>query len=112
MSSYKLVVFVITLFSATAVMGQQNDGPPAQRPVVTKGYYSIGKNAQKLAPATPLATRPVVRSGAEHNKGYYAIGRNRAKLAGEAAFIPLSGKRPAVNKGYYSIGNNAEKLKN
>lgn len=111
MSSYKLVMFAITVFSTVTVMGQQNDAPP-QRPAVTKGYYSIGKNAQKLAPANTLATKPVVLSGAEFNKGYYAIGRNKRKLAHEAAYIPVSKKRPVVTKGYYGTGNNAEKLTN
>jgi hypothetical protein len=79
-------------------------------PPVTKGYYAIGNNAQKLAPSKPLHVKPVSLTGAEFNKGYYSIGKNRAKLPSEAGYIPVSGKRPVATKGYYSIGTNADKL--
>jgi hypothetical protein len=59
-----------------------------------------------------LATKPASYSGVEFTKGYYAIGNNRDKLPTQAAFVPVSTKRPVVTKGYYKIGNNEEKLRN
>ena len=112
MKKHTLVMSALFLFSAITAAAQQNSAPATQGPVVTKGYYAIGKNAQKLGTATPLPTKAVAQPAAAPNKGYYAIGRNSRKLPGQAAFIPLSTKRPVVTKGYYSIGNNAEKLKN
>lgn len=102
---------VLVLFSALTAAAQQNTAPASQPPVVTKGYYAIGNNAQKLGAATPLPIKAVAQPGATV-KGYYAIGKNSSKLPGQAAFIPLSTKRPVATKGYYSIGNNADKLKN
>lgn len=110
MRIYKLVMSVILFFSAGAVMGQQKTNTASQSPVITKGYYAIGNNAQKLAPSAPLPSRPSAVTGV--NKGYYAIGANRNKLPSQAGFIPVSKKRPVVTKGYYNIGNNAEKLRN
>jgi hypothetical protein len=112
MRMYKLVMSVVLLFSITTVMAQQKTPPASQVPVVTKGYYAIGNNAQKLGVSKPLAVKPVSITGAEFNKGYYSIGKNRQKLPAEAGFIPVSTKRPVATKGYYSIGNNAEKLTN
>jgi hypothetical protein len=97
---------VLLLFSVTTVMSQQKSPP------VTKGYYAIGNNAQKLAPPKPLDVKPISITGAGFNKGYYAIGQNRLKLPSEAGFIPVSRKRVVATKGYYSIGNNADKLRN
>lgn len=101
---------VAILFFTASAVAQQDPAP--QRPVVTKGYYAIGNNALKLAPAVPLAVKPVSVTGAEFNKGYYSIGTNRRKLPGQAGYIPVSNTRPKATKGYYSIGNNADKLRN
>lgn len=108
MNIYKLVMFTIVLFSAITTVAQQKSTPASQGPVVTKGYYAIGNNAQKLGTTAPLPTKAVSQTAP--GKGYYAIGKNSSKLPRQAAFIPLSTKRPVVTKGYYSIGNNAEKL--
>jgi hypothetical protein len=112
MRIYKLVMSVVLLFSITTVMGQQKPSPSSQAPIITKGYYAIGNNAQKLGVSRPLSVKPVSITGAEFNKGYYSIGKNRQKLPSEAGYIPVSTRRPVATKGYYSIGNNAEKLKN
>lgn len=95
-------------------------------PVITKGYYSIYRNAEKLRPAesksqpAPIVTLPVPP---QIRKGYYDIGKNREKIreqrAGEridflnTTGTGVSGKSPfgVVTKGYYSIGKNAEKLR-
>lgn len=110
MSVSKLVMSVVLLFSVTTVLAQ--DAPVSKKRTVTKGYYAIGNNAQKLSPSKPLATKPVTLSGVEYTKGYYSIANNRAKLSTEAGYVPLYNKRTVVKKGYYGIGNNGEKLKN
>jgi hypothetical protein len=112
MNTYKLVMFTLVLFSATTAAAQQKSAPASQRPVVTKGYYAIGSNAQKLRTTSPLPTKAISPTSAAPVKGYFAIDKNRSKLPGQAGFIPLSTKRPVATKGYYNIGNNAEKLKN
>jgi hypothetical protein len=112
MNLYRLVMPGFILFSSFSAIAQQKNEKPPQRPVVTKGYYSIANNAQKLAPVTPLSVKPVSITAPEFNKGFYSIGKNRQKLPYEAAYIPVYRKRPVITKGYYNIGNNAEKLRN
>ena len=80
-------------------------------PTVTKGYYSIGRNAEKLNNGTFLA---LVQSATYHTaqKGYYTINEKRYKLPKfYSTNAPASGGKLPVQKGYYSIGNNNEKLK-
>lgn len=80
---------------------------------VTKGYYAIGNNAEKLAKCSNCCSNNksnVDSEKQEVNKGYYAIGNNRKQLqqgARNASSIQL---RPKVQKGYYAIGNNNAKL--
>ena len=112
MNIYKLVMFTLVLFSAITTAAQQKSTPALQGPVVTKGYYAIGNNAQKLGTTAPLPTKAISQTSAAPGKGYYTIGKNSSKLPRQAAFIPLSTKRPVATKGYYNIGNNAKKLKN
>lgn len=79
-------------------------------PVVTKGYYSIGRNAEKLnnGPALQLV-QTTTHSTAQ--KGYYTISEKRYKLPKfYKANAPAPKSRANVKKGYYSIGDNAEKL--
>jgi len=83
-----------------------------QQQTVTKGYYSIGNNAQKLkSNKLPIHVVEATDTNAlSIQKGYYSIKRtdsNRKKQ-----FIIQVGNRtaPVVSKGYYSIGNNAKKL--
>jgi hypothetical protein len=79
--------------------------------VVTKGYYSIGNNVEKLNRSssggiTTSESYPTIL------KGYYAIGNNNRK-SGKQLVVKGAGKRamPVITKGYYSIGRNSEKLK-
>lgn len=80
-------------------------------PAVTKGYYSIGRNAEKLnnSPALQLVQTSTHYTA---EKGYYTISEERYKLPKfykvEAPSAPR-GKTP-VKKGYYDIGTNSEKL--
>ncbi len=80
-------------------------------PTVTKGYYSIGRNAEKLDNVTTLA---VVQSTTYYTtqKGYYTINEKRYKLPKfYSVNVSPSGAKIPVKKGYYSIGNNTDKLK-
>lgn len=78
--------------------------------IVTKGYYSIGNNSEKLASTAtvtlgPSFTHPVAQ------KGYFSVESNRRKLPASQG-INLSGRKTTpVRKGYYGIGNNNQKLK-
>ena len=74
-----------------------------ETPVVTKGYYSINNNAEKLSKKGTMQ-RDVIGTT---QKGYYAIGNNKTKPAKRSGY---NNERPAVTKGYYAIGNNSKKL--
>ncbi len=101
-------------------------------PAVTKGYYSIYNNTEKLnSTAGKLIFSNKIRNvgKSESNisttpkKGYFAIGSNaekkRAQMAKEGinfsdetqARVIQNNTFPVIKKGYYSIGNNAKKLK-
>lgn len=83
-----------------------------QKPVVTKGYYSIGNNAQKLkSKELPIQLVEVTNINESiTQKGYYSIKRNDSNRK-KQFFIQVQDKKvPVINKGYYSIGNNAKKL--
>lgn len=104
------ITAALLLFSAT---GFAQDGVTAPTPVATKGYYAIGNNAKKLAPAKEAG--PLVRTTAPQ-KGYYALPRKQRKTQALPPGNHLGAKqprhytRPVVTKGYYAIGRNAEKL--
>ena len=81
--------------------------------VITKGYYSIGNNAEKLSGPSSWGLRIATdESYPSIQKGYYSIGNNRKKL-GKQLVVEGDGRRstPVITKGYYSIGRNSEKLK-
>ena len=107
----KLVLSGFVLFTTVIAIAQQKEAPKKQPPAVTKGYYSIGNNAQKLVtPSHPALTTEVSAQPEAPAKGYFAIGNNRKKMATRTTLVS-SNRKPVVTKGYYSIGNNAAKLK-
>lgn len=69
---------------------------------VTKGYYSIYRNKEKLN-HQPLNV-VVSNTAYDYSKGFYAIGNHYTQLhkAGKS-FIMTSKKQPFATKGYYSI---------
>lgn len=73
-----------------------------------KGYYSIGKNAEKLkTEGETSASDSFIRV----EKGYYSMSTNRNKLKRSPEKHTATRTRvPVVSKGYYSIGNNGAKL--
>ena len=80
-------------------------------PAVSKGYYSIGRNAEKLnnGPALQLVQTSTYYTA---EKGYYTISEKRYKLPKFYRVNESSSKaKMPVKKGYYSIGTNADKIK-
>jgi hypothetical protein len=104
-----LTITAAFLLFTLSGFAQQEETEPV--PVV-KGYYAIGNNAKKLAPAKEVG--PAVRPTPP--KGYYALTRKQRKAQAPPPGNYLGAKqprhivRPVVTKGYYAIGNNAEKL--
>lgn len=87
-----------------------NAVPTTGTPGVTKGYYAIGNNAQKLQAPTPLGFYEGEHP--EVQKGYYAIADNNKKLPRKLTIEsqPVNVK-PIAPKGYYSIDRNREQQK-
>ena len=74
----------------------------------SKGYYSIGNNAEKLK---IKGDKKSLDSFLRVEKGYYHIETNRRKLKRHSRVDSVYSRRiPEIKKGYYSIGNNVEKL--
>ena len=70
---------------------------------ITKGYYSIYRNVEKLN-HQPVPV--VINNNAANNytKGFYAIGNKYTQLhKGGKSLIVTTSKRPVATKGYYSI---------
>jgi hypothetical protein len=95
------------------------------RPLVTKGYYSIYNNAEKLNSSNYRKTaenkggesiKPGSSVAVSPQKGYYSIGKNAERITTNQSLDlnSYSGiiqkEVPVINKGYYSIGTNAKKL--
>ena len=79
-------------------------------PTVTKGYYSIGRNAEKLnnGPALQMVQTITYNTA---QKGYYTVSEKRYKLPKfYQVKAPAKRVQTPVKKGYYSIGQNLEKL--
>jgi len=105
----KSLLSVALLFASTVSFAQTVDRTN-NKVEVTKGYYSIGKNADKIAVSQPLPADKVVTPVVA--KGYYSIEANNNKLSKKAVRLNAASPKPAITKGYYSIGNNAQKLHN
>ncbi len=78
-----------------------------QKRIITKGYYSIYNNRQKLHNGSFVATvkpKDQLMLSQAHHKGYYAIGDNHTEVhKGGKSFIAITPKRPVAQKGYYSV---------
>ncbi len=78
-------------------------------PTVSKGYYSIGRNAEKINGTGLQLVQTSTHYTAQ--KGYYTISEKRYKLP---KFYKVNAQDPRprtpVKKGYYSIGENLERL--
>jgi len=76
----------------------------AQPPIkITKGYYAIYRNTEKL---NHLPVTVVVDNNSANNftKGFYAISNKHTQLhKGGKSFIVTTPRRPLTTKGYYSI---------
>jgi hypothetical protein len=99
-----ILAFVSFASNAQTITTKEN------RTVVTKGYYFIGNNSEKLASAETIKTvalpaQPVAQ------KGYYSVESNRRKLPASQGINLSERKTIPVRKGYYGIGDNDQKLK-
>lgn len=74
---------------------------------IKKGYYSIGRNAEKLNQGSGLK---ILQSFLPDSitKGYYSIQSNKNKPVWRYTIDTTGVIRERVKKGYYSIGKNAE----
>lgn len=132
-NAFKLAVCFISMSSFAYAQSKTDniDRTSSAMPVVTKGYYSISNNAQKLKSSAGRLTFSNKVSGFETSKrnisippkkGYFSIGSNAQKKSSQLTEegINFSDKAPArviqsntfpvIKKGYFSIGNNAKKL--
>lgn len=82
----------------------QKNSTAARQPFkVTKGYYSIYRNAEKLN-HQPVTVAVNKNPSNTYTKGFYAIGNTHTQLhKGGKSFIATTPKRPLAAKGYYSI---------
>ncbi len=99
--------------SAESINPKYKKARATKLPVITKGYYSIYKNNEKLAVGSPLkiVTNPVIAEGSPA-KGYYSIGNNQRNIyKGGESFISKTPQNPSANKGYYSIDRSSGKTK-
>ena len=85
---------------------------------VNKGYYAIGRNAEKLNTSSSDIVVQETYKAPDVKKGYYGIGNNSAQLKRrqgirqqeKKAGVHATQKRNQPVKGYYGIGRNAEKF--
>ena len=106
-SSYLLLSVTFLLFSSL-LLGQGVDHVKSHsRQAATKGYYSIGNNAQKLSPIKWL--KPDTFLTTNITKGYHSIGSQTIKLPKKSGWFGKNIDKPLATKGYYSIGNNIPK---
>lgn len=95
---------------------QETTNTKQQIPLITKGYYSIYNNAEKLKFTTP--TDSIIQAyNLPVTKGYYSIKYNSDKISSKRMTLgnirnTTLRKLPVrdVKKGYFSIGKNIEKL--
>ena len=108
----KRLLFFSTMFILFSLSSNAQTGITKTRytPNVTKGYYSIGRNAEKLnnGPALQMVQTTTYNSA---QKGYYTINEKRYKLPKfYRVKAPAKRVQTPVRKGYYSIDKNLEKL--
>lgn len=111
----RIIVIIIVLFSVVTTLHAQvavNDtskrsNAKATQPIVTKGYYAIYKNAEKLSQSGPLisiASKGNETVTVQPVKGYYSMNNHHRKIyKSGVSFIAKEQKRPVSSKGYYNI---------
>ena len=106
----KLFLAVILLFTINYTIAQDSSTGNKQTgkitttsPLITKGYYSIYKNADKLnhQPAPVVVNKQTTNN---YSKGFFAIGSKHHQLhKGGKSFIATTPRQRTATKGYYSI---------
>ncbi len=78
---------------------------------VSKGYYAIGDNAQKLtrkqmaSSCKPNINNENLAVQPAENKGFFSIGKPNSKKQSKSSYaIACSNKPKTSDKGYYAIG--------
>ncbi len=133
--AHALILSACFLFISAFSYAQLKTGREKERtaaaPVITKGYYSIYNNVEKLnttidGKMSVNKKRDRIKTGSSVSfvpqKGYYSIGRNAEKKRDQmtkesfdlqskaSSGIIKNPVSPVINKGYYSIGDNAKRL--
>jgi hypothetical protein len=106
MKRLSVIIPALVLTIQTSIFAQNEEAAYTypSKPV-SKGYYSIGDHAKKLArrdfvqPDTVLFRHPV--------KGYFSINA-KPGTAVKSWQQRKESRRTSITKGYYSIGNNAD----
>jgi hypothetical protein len=104
-------ILFLSFSSQAQVSTNENEKSRTPKPiVVTKGYYSIGNNSEKLS--RPTSWEVTGESYPKVQKGYFSIGDNNRKLAKQLVIrMDRRPSRPVTTKGYYSISGNSEKTR-
>ena len=95
---YRKIYFVAAVLLLAVLHGY------SQQPNVSKGYYSIGRNADKLNKGHVLTMIKTEGRFPPAAKGYYSIGDKQKKTV---SYVPVlkNTDKPRVNKGYQSINS-------
>ncbi len=120
MKAQSMIILAGFVLLSLCSYSQNNNAP-------RKGYYSIGRNAEKLEKPESSASNyaqttevpQTLQANRKATKGYYGIANNSDRYKSRGSVIlakttdtaVLSQVTPVITKGYYSIGRNAEKLK-
>lgn len=101
----KILMSVVFIFLSLVVVNAQS--ATTAQPIITKGYYSIYKNADKLKPSGPLisiSARDNEAAVIQPAKGYYSMNNHHRKIyKSGVSFIARKQKRPVASKGYYNM---------
>ena len=103
MKSSCLLLSFVLLFVSTTSSGQIADHSKSDyRPLVNKGYYSIGDNYKKPKVRPQVGVDSLVVPTT--TKGYNSISPPK-----KSAWFFKQAPRPKINKGYYSIDSQMQK---
>jgi hypothetical protein len=97
----------LLLLAVTGMLNSLHTTAQYQKANSTKGYYSIGNNAQKLAREWSFVlVTPTGMLQKAPPKGYYSTGNHQEKLT-LPPVVPagLPAAQRTIQKGYYSIGS-------
>lgn len=113
------LLFSVLLFGQTG-----NDNIKNEKNTVSKGYYSIGRNHEKLNGVKTIhltntqTDNNASSAGPTVRKGFFSIrNKDRHRYGGVSLYKQgieqgaIHTSPPVIAKGYYSIGSNSKKLR-